>query len=152
MNTNTKNNPTRPGHRYYPETRRWVSHFLPETPRTFAVHEQDESKPDCLGAKVATVTINAVMDDDSANRLATLIEHAPEVWRDFRDLNRYLLIDGDDASLDIFASVTKLLRDAAGRPPYGPAADPADEELYRRLSDKVVGGAGKGGSEGVARG
>lgn len=134
---------------YCAETRQWMTVFPPDSPRTFHIYKDDDKAAGNIGPRIATVTLNVAMDDESARNLASLIEHTPQLWREFRDMNRYLLIEQDDVQTDIFASTTKLLASAAGRAPYGPAIDPVDEDVCRRLSDRTVGRVG--GSQGVDR-
>ena len=125
---------------YHPEVRTWwgQSKHAPESlQRTFNVTEQ---LPELrTGILVARIVVADRFDVESAVRIANLMSHAPRLWRRLRRMNRDGLDSGDDYTLRMFVSTVSLLDEAAGRQPYGPPADPADESMFRRWSAKAVG-------------
>lgn len=122
---------------YRPETRTWDAYPRQIGPGTFEVREWHGSGlTGKKGVRVATITVEPGIDQESARTIACLMLHAPELWRALRDENRWNLVR-DTEILETFQKLTALLWAAADRPPYARAGDSEDEEVFRRQGERA---------------
>jgi hypothetical protein len=107
-------------------------------PFTMTVYEQRNDRPSRGGRELFKVTFSPLFDVESANRMLSLIRHAPELWRALRERARFLVLD-DSESIEEFGRVAALLHDACWKvPPYDVPEFTEREDMAIEVNEQTL--------------
>jgi hypothetical protein len=101
---------------YSPQLVTWTSDLFSfrddrAKPLTATVYEQPRSDRIGNGHELFKIAFSPLFSVESANRMLSLIRHAPELWRVLRERARFLILD-DGESIEEFGRIAALLHDA----------------------------------------
>jgi hypothetical protein len=113
---------------------RTAGQFLPGDLKPYItdIREHDGRKPH-QGRRLFTITIDPLLNAESATRIVALILNAPDLWRTVRGdyAGKFSEPDAQPGDFADFAAAHQLLYEAAGqRQPYEAAENDGDETIY----------------------
>jgi hypothetical protein len=132
----------KPQRDYTPELAEWIDNAKGEY--TFDILEfppdpNARSYTDRLGSVVATVTVSDSFTPQSAEKIARLMAHAPELWHALKEITPWLEFPpGLPDGLEVFMKAWNVLMESTDRNPYEPLQASDEEPFFRKFNHPDV--------------